>query len=260
MILSLQNITAGYQDNNVLHDVTIDVEQGRFIGIIGPNGSGKSTLLKVISAALPPRKGTVVFGGTKLKKIKRRQLAQKMACLSQDITIDLSFTVRQVTLMGRSPHLPRLSAESRKDIQIAEEAMQMADVAHLADKLITQISSGERQRALIAMCLAQQPQLLLLDEPTSHLDIGHQLAILNLLKKLNRNSSVTIIAVLHELNLASEYCDKLLLLNDGRVEIFDNCQQVITDDLIKRVYKTKVLTGQNPISGKPHIILTADEN
>jgi iron complex transport system ATP-binding protein len=259
-MLSIENISAGYDGKLVLHNVSMKAHAGQFIGLIGPNGSGKTTLLRVISGVLAPETGQVLLQGTRLKKIGKRNLARVMACLSQDISLDLSFTVREITLMGRVPHLPKLGGESKKDFEIAENAMEFADVSHFADCLITEISGGERQRALIAMCLAQEPRVLLLDEPTNHLDIAHQLLVLDLIKKLNCQTGMTVVAVFHDLNLAAEYCDKLLVLDCGRVEAFGSPQDVLTADMILKVYGAKVQTLKNPVSNKPHIVLTADMN
>lgn len=259
-MLSIENISAGYDDELVLQNVSMKAQAGRFIGLIGPNGSGKTTLLRVISGVLTPKAGQVFLQETRLEKIPRRTLAQTLACLSQDLSLDLSFTVRQITLMGRSPHLPKIGSETKKDFEIAEQAMELADVSHLADRLITEISGGERQRALIAMCLAQEPKVLLLDEPTSHLDIAHQLSALDLIGKLNRQTNMTVITVFHNLNLAAEYCDKLLVLNRGKVETFGSPQDVLTAEMILKVYGAKVQTLKNPVSNKPHIVLTAGMN
>jgi len=259
-MLSIENISAGYDAEPVLHDVTMKAEAGEFVGLIGPNGSGKTTLLRVISNILSPEKGQVLLDGVKLQKITRRNLAKTMACLSQDLSLDLSFTVGEVTLMGRTAHLPRIGTETHKDIEIAESAMALADVSHLADRLITEISGGERQRAFIAMCLAQEPKVLLLDEPTNHLDIAHQLSTLDLIRKLNRKNGMTVIAVFHDLNLAAEYCDKLLVLDKGAVESFGPPETVLTSDMILRVYGARVFVEQNRVSNKPHIVLTADMN
>ncbi len=259
-MLSIENISAGYDAKVVLQDVTMKANAGDFVGLIGPNGSGKTTLLRVISNILPPKKGHVLLDGTKLQKISRRKLAKSMACLSQNLSLDLPFTVREVTLMGRTAHLSRIGTETHRDMDIAEEAMVLADVSHLADRLITEISGGERQRVFIAMCLAQEPAVLLLDEPTSHLDIAHQLSALDLIRKLNRKNGMTVIAVFHDLNLAGEYCDKILVLDDGVVESFGSPENVLTSDMILKVYGVKVPVERNPVSNKPHIILTADMN
>jgi len=259
-MLSIENISAGYDGELVLQNVSMKVKAGWFVGLIGPNGSGKTTLLRVISGVLAAKKGQVRLQGTRLQKIGRRNLAKIMASLSQDISLDLSFTVREITLMGRWPHLTKFGRETRKDFEIVQRAMQRADVLHLADRLITEISGGERQRVLIAMCLAQEPKMLLLDEPTSHLDIAHQLSVLDLIRNLNRQAGMTVIAVFHDLNLAAEYCDKLLVLNGGSIEDFGPAQKVITSDMVLKVYGAKVIVRQNPVSDKPHIVLTADMN
>ena len=259
-MLSIQNILAGYGSNIVLHDVSLDVAPGEVVGLIGPNGSGKTTFLRVISGVLAPQSGQVLLEGQGLHQIGRQKLARTMAFLGQDLALDLSFSVRDVASMGRAPHLARLGRETKKDRRIVERAMALADVSHLADRPITETSGGERQRAFIAMCLAQEPRLLLLDEPTSHLDVGHQLAILDLIRKLNREASMTVVAVFHDLNLAAEYCDKLLMLNEGRAEALGPPEEVLTAERIRQVYRANVLVERNPISRRPHIVISAGMN
>jgi len=256
-VLTVENVSAGYGDKPVLHGVAMAAARGEFVGLIGPNGSGKTTLLRVMSGVLRPSDGTVRLKGADLRGIRWRALARTMACLSQEIALDLPFAVREVVLMGRSPHLSQLGGETREDLEVAERCMALADVSQIADRPITEISGGERQRAFIAMCLAQEPEILVLDEPTSHLDIGHQLSVLNLVRKLNRDGGVTVIAVFHDLNLAAEYCDRVLLLNGGRVEAWGAPADVITAAMIGKVYGAKVLTEPNPVSGRPHVVLFA---
>ena len=236
----------------------MDVEAGDFVGLIGPNGSGKTTLLRVISKVLKPFEGHVLLNGADIVTVSRSVLARSMAFLTQEISLNLPFTVRQMTLMGRFPYLSQYGKESDEDIAIAEDAMKMADVLHLADQYITEVSGGERQRALIAMCLAQQPDILLLDEPTNHLDIGHQLAVLDLIRKLNRQTNMTVVAVFHDLNIASEYCDKIMVLDKGQVAEFGTPKEVLTSEMILKVYRAKVVTEVNPVSQKPHIVIAAD--
>ena len=256
-MLSVKNVSAGYGRKLVVRDVTMRVAEGEFVGLIGPNGSGKTTLLRVISGVLAPSEGEVLLRDAPLRTIGKRRLAQMMACLPQELASDLAFTVREIVLMGRSPHLSRIGRETQKDSEAAEKAMALADIADIADRFMTEISGGERQRAFIAMCLAQEPQILLLDEPTSHLDVGHQLSLLDLVKRLNRRSGMTVVAVFHDLNLASEYCDRLLLLHQGRAEALGSPQEVLTAEIIRRVYQAKVLTEPNLVSGKPHIVISA---
>jgi iron complex transport system ATP-binding protein len=161
-------------------------------------------------------------------------LARAMACLPQHFSLDLAFTVRELVLMGRSPHLPRIGGETGRDFEIARSVMELADLSHLADRPITEISGGERQRVLIAMCLAQEPEVLLLDEPASHLDIAHQLSVLDLIAKLNRQTGMTVVAVFHDLNLAAAYCQRLLVLNEGRVEALGRPQDVLTAEMMRK--------------------------
>jgi len=264
-VLSLKNVSAGYGPSTKLRvnrklavrEVTMHVAEGEFVGLIGPNGSGKTTLLRVISGVLAPFEGEVLLRDAPLRTIGKRRLAQMMACLPQELASDQAFTVREIVTMGRSPHLSRMGRETAKDSEEVEKAMALADVADIADRFMTEISGGERQRAFIAMCLAQEPQILLLDEPTSHLDVGHQLSLLDLVRRLNRKTGMTVVAVFHDLNLAAEYCDRLLLLHQGRTEALGSPEEVLTAEIIQRVYQAKVLTEPNRISGKPHIVISA---
>ncbi len=259
-MISIKKISAGYGENLVLRDVSVEIETGEFLGLIGPNGSGKTTLLRVLSNVLAPVSGEILLEGKDVRKIPKRKLARVIACLPQDVSLNLSFTVRQLTLMGRSPHLTKIGRETKKDFEIADKAMDLADVSHLGDRLITEISGGEKQRALIAMCLAQEPQVLLLDEPTNHLDIGHQLSVLDLIRKLNQQSNMTVIAVFHDLNLAAEYCNRLAVLDKGQIDSLGLPKDVLTAEMIRKVYRAKVLTEKNPVSQKPHVIIAAGMN
>ncbi len=259
-MLSIRNVTAAYGRKVVLDGVSVEVGDGDLLGLIGPNGSGKTTLLRVLSGVLPPREGRVLLRGTDLREVGRHRLARTMAFLPQNLTLDFSFTVREVTLMGRSPHLPRMGRETRRDLEIAEQAMERTGVAHLADRIITELSGGERQRVFIAMCLAQEPELLVLDEPTNHLDVSHQLSALDLIRKLNRRNGVTVISVFHDLNLAAEYCERLVVLDRGRVEALGPPEEVLTADMILRVYGVRVLLERNRLSDKPHVVISAGMN
>jgi cobalamin transport system ATP-binding protein len=259
-MISIQNINAGYTKSLVLKDISMDVADGEFIGLIGPNGSGKTTLLRVLSKVLPLKNGQILLRGENIQKISRNNLAKTMACLSQEISLNLPFSVREMTLMGRFPYLSKLGHETSRDIEIAEKAMKLADVSHLSDRLITEISGGERQRALIAMCLSQEPEVLLLDEPTNHLDVGHQLSVLDLIRRLNRETNMTVVSVFHDLNLAAEYCNKIMVLDDGEVVMFGTPKEVLTSEMILKVYGAKVLTELNPVSQNPHIVIAADMN
>ena len=256
-MLSVENLYAGYGDKLALQDVTLTVAPGDFLGVLGPNGCGKTTLLRALRGTLKPRQGCVRLCDRDMQTIDKRSLARTMAYLPQDLAIDLGFTVRELALMGRNPHLSRFVRESDEDRRVAGQAMQLADVLHLADRPVTALSGGERQRTLIAMCLAQQPKILLLDEPTNHLDLAHQLSILDLIARLNRAGGLAVVAVFHDLNLAAEYCGRLVLLESGRVKAMGTPAEVITEETIRRVYGVQVAVQPNGVSQRPHVVLAA---
>ncbi len=203
-----------------------------------------------------PEAGEIRLQGRALQRIARRQLARTVACLPQHLAVDLAFTVHELVLMGRSPHVSRIGGETKSDLEIVARAIAQADVLHLADRPITELSGGERQRTYLAMCLAQEPSLLLLDEPTNHLDLRHQLSLLDLIVTLSRQARMTVLAVFHDLNLAAEYCDRLVLLDGGRVVAAGKPVDVLTTEMLWNVYGVRVLIERNPVSDGPHIVLT----
>ncbi len=259
-LLRVNNLSGGYTKAPVIKNVSFDVRKGDFLGIIGPNGSGKSTLLRLISKVLHPQEGSIVFEDKDITKIKLKELCRKIAFVPQETLINFSFTVWEIVLLGRTPHLKRLQFESSRDLVIAKDALLSTDSLQLEAKQINQLSAGERQRVIIAKALAQEPILLLLDEPTSHLDIGHQIQILDLLKRLNSQTNLSIVIVLHDLNLASEYCNKLILLDQGRISKEGKPSEVLTYQNIEAAYKTTVVVKENPISAKPYVVLVSKEN
>jgi iron complex transport system ATP-binding protein len=211
-----------------------------------------------MSRVLYPQKGMVLFEGKDITKIGLKKLCQKIAFVPQDTLISFSFTVWEIVLMGRIPHLKRFQFETKKDFLIAQNSLRLTDTVGLREKSIDQLSAGERQRVVISKALAQEPNLLFLDEPTSHLDIGHQIRILDLLKGINREKGLTVVVVLHDLNLASEYCERLILLNNGRIFRDGKPDEVLTYRNIEEVYKTTVLVNTNPKSLKPHVMLISN--
>lgn len=258
-LLQVNNLVGGYGREMVIKDVSFMIKKGEFVGIIGPNGSGKSTLLRLMSRVLVPGHGGVIFSGRDIARMGLKDLACQVAFVSQDTAINFSFSVEEIVLMGRIPHLKRLQSEVRKDFDIAERALSLTDTLGIRKKDIDGISAGERQRVIIAKALAQEPALLLLDEPTSHLDIGHQVQILDLLKKLNRRDDLTIVMVLHDLNLASEYCSRIILLDEGKIFKDGTPDEVLTYQNIESVYKTIVIVNRNPLSSKPYVMLVSRE-
>jgi len=251
----IEHLSGGYGGFDIIKDISLEIQKGDFLGIIGPNGSGKSTLLRFLTRVLVPRAGKIYFEERNIQQIRLKELFKNIAFVPQDTFIHFSFSVQEIVLMGRIPHLGRLELETKKDFEIADKALRLTDSLQFKSKNIHELSAWERQRVLISKALAQEPRLLYLDEPTSHLDIGHQIEILSLLKRLNRDEGLTIVVVLHDLNLASEYCNRLLLLNEGAVDTRGKPPEVLTYQTIERVYKTVVVVEKNPFSHKPYVIL-----
>lgn len=258
-LLRINNLSGGYYKENVVKGLFLDVNQGDFLVIIGPNGSGKTTLLRLVTRVLPLRKGEIFYNDQNIAQMNLKEFCRKVAFVSQEISTGFSFTVMELVLMGRIPHLKRLQYETKRDIEIAEEKLGLTDTLSLKDKRIDELSAGERQRVVIARALAQEPELLFLDEPTAHLDIGHQVQALDLLKKLNQRKNLTIVMILHDLNLASAYANRIALLDEGIIFKEGRPEEVLTYQNIEKVYKTLVLVNNNPVTGKPNVVLVPGE-
>ncbi len=237
--------------------VTLEVPSGTLYGIIGPNGSGKSTLLKLMLGALEPGTGSVRYAGTPLKEWSRRALARRVGVVHQGEELAFPISVRQLVAMGRYPHLGALGRPGPNDRAAISEALARCDVAELADRPISRLSGGERQRALIARALAQRPETLVLDEPTISLDIRHEMTIFELLAQLAARDGVTVMLVTHNLNLAARYADHLLLLDRGGAVAEGRPREVLTRDVIERVYRWSVVIsphpGRGPDAGSPQV-------
>nr|AGF93485.1 iron compound ABC transporter ATP binding protein [uncultured organism] len=254
-MLEIDNLDFSYGNFKVLKKINIDVEKKSFIGIIGPNGSGKSTLLKNISRILEPESGVIYIDSQMLNEYKSKDLARKLAVVPQDTTINFDFSVYDLIMMGRNPYQDRWGRVKEEDIEIVEEAMDLTDTTKFRDKNINELSGGEKQRVIIARALAQKPEVLLLDEPTSSLDINYQGEIFDLLSYLNRELSLTIITVSHDLNLTGQYCDKLILLHRGQIYATGSAEEVLTEEVISDVYQTKVIVKENPLTDRPYVTL-----
>lgn len=257
---AIKNLTAGYGKEFHLRNISFSFSKGCFIGIVGPNGSGKTTLFRTITGELPVEKGTIKLNTCELSKMSPRKKACNLAVVSQEIESE-HISVEDYVLMGRYPyHKPFQFFESRHDMEIAEKYMELTGIVHLKDKLLRHLSGGERQLAAIARALSQEPVLLLLDEPTSHLDIKHQLEILNLLQRLNATLGLSVLMTIHDLNLASEYCDHLIMMKAGKLVAQGTPKEVLTYKNIEDVYETLVITNSNPLSGKPVVVLVSEKS
>jgi iron complex transport system ATP-binding protein len=227
------------------------------VAIIGPNGSGKSTLLEIVSGHLKPRAGGVRLDGLDLRRLPPRERAQRVGLARQDAPLQFSFEVRDFVRQGRHPHLGRSLFESPEDERWVEWALEITQLASLANRRVTEISGGEFQRAVLARTLAQRPRLVLLDEPTANLDIGYQIEMLRLLRQLAVSESFVAVIVTHELNLAAELADYLILLDAGRCLCQGEPEQVLQSELLSGVFRTPVAVDRNPSSGRPRVTWVA---
>jgi iron complex transport system ATP-binding protein len=251
----MESVDFRYPERPIFSGLSLSLEGGEVLGLIGPNSSGKTTLLKLMDGLLRPQRGAISLEEKSLNRIPRPQVARTIAVVPQAMEVPFSFTVGEIVLMGRAPYLSRFGWEKQKDLEVAREAMALTGVAGLEDRTFWELSQGEKQRVLIARALAQEPRVMLLDEPTSHLDINHQVEINELIRRLNLQKGLTVLHISHDLNLAAEYCHRIVLLHQGSVFSAGIPSEVITEENIRRVYETKVLVEKNPLSGAPRITL-----
>ena len=255
--LEAQNLSIAYGHSVVVDGVTFEVMPGEMVGLIGPNGSGKSTLIKALSHVVPPSAGRILLGGRDIGGIARAELARLVGVVPQMPLLPSTFTAFEIVLMGRNPHLGLFQRESARDMEIAWQSMGRTNTRRFAERKVGELSGGEIQRIVIARVLAQQPQSILLDEPTSNLDINHQVEVLDLIKNLCRQDSLTVIITLHDLNLAAQYCDRLILLNKGRVHAQGKPAEVIDERNVADVYGAAGCVYAHPANGLPTVLLQA---
>ena len=247
-----KDITVGYGEHTVLKSVSLAIEQGGFLGILGPNGCGKTTFLRSLSKVLKPEDGVVYIDGKTVSSYDAKTFAKTVGCVSQETETGFEFSVRDIVLMGRHPHIGRLAPLTAEDYAIADEAMRFTNTLQFKDRLVTELSGGERQRVLIAKTLAQQPKILLLDEPTNHLDVCHQIEILQLIRSLT--PKITVIGVLHDLNLASYFCDRIVLMEKGQILSVGTPAEVLTPERVYDVFSVRMIVSPHPVTGKPYLI------
>jgi len=235
-----RNVSAGYRQQPVLHDISLTIQAGQMVALLGPNGAGKSTLLRVLTGLQPLTGGEVELFGRDLRQLRATERARLVAVVPQEVTTPMAFTVAELVALGRSVPRGRWAALAAADRQAIEQALAYTDTLELRDRYYSELSGGEKQRAIIAMALAQEPQLLLLDEPTSHLDINHRLEVLQLLERLNRERGLTVVMTSHDLNLAAEFFPQLALLNHGRITAVGAPAEVLREDVLEEAYHCKL--------------------
>jgi iron complex transport system ATP-binding protein len=258
--LEMQHVTLGYDHHTVLRDITLKASPGEMVGLIGPNGSGKSTIIKALSHVINPHSGKTLVDGRDISSIPRRELACLVGVVPQLPLLPSTFTAFEIVLMGRNPHLGLFQSEGRRDWALAWQAMAKTGTSQLAHRRVNELSGGEIQCVLIARVLVQETRAILLDEPTANLDIGRQVEILDLMKKLCTENHLAILAALHDLNLAAQYCDRLLLIHEGHLHADGTPAEVITDRNIKEVYGAENCVYTHPVNGLPTVLLSAGNN
>lgn len=255
VMIEVAGVRIAYASEPVLDGLSLRVRRGEWLGILGPNGSGKTSLLRAISGYLPARTGHVLIEGRPLSSYTTRERALRMAAVGADLPLDVPLRVAEYVALGRTPHLAGWGREGPRDWRVVGQAMARTGISQLAHRPVTRLSAGERQKVVIARALAQEPRILLMDEPTSHLDIRHQVEIMDLFAELRSRLGLTLVAALHDVNLAALYCDRLVLLRHGRVFAAGEPGQVITADHIRRVYGCEVLVQSHPTAGVPQVVL-----
>ena len=254
-IICAQNINFSYATNPIMEDVSLIIDEAQIVAIIGPNGSGKTTLLKIINGTLNPASGQMLIEGRDTHLWPRKDLAKTVAIVPQETAPVFSFYAEEIVLMGRFPHLSNYRFENKRDYRIVHEAMEKTDTLAFANHRFDELSAGERQRVLIARALASEPKILLLDESTVFLDLKHQAQFLSLLRELNREQHLTVIFVTHDVNLAAQNADQVLLLYKGKKYAIGTPADVLTARSIKEVYDVDVGIDQNPHNGSPRVTL-----
>lgn len=254
MLLDIENVSCAYGALPVLQNIIMQIKAGEMAGIVGPNGSGKSTLLRTMSRVLKPAHGKVLLEGENIYQLTPARTAREMAVLTQESGPEFPYTVADHIMMGRLPHIKRFARESARDYEAVARAMELTDTVRLAHRQVNELSGGEKQRVLLARALAQEPRILLLDEPTSFLDLKYQLEIMELLVRLRHDYGLTIIAVLHDLNLASRYCDYLVVVKGGTIYSIGTPEEVITVPMIEEVYGCEVRVEYPAAGDRPYIV------
>jgi iron complex transport system ATP-binding protein len=248
MVIEAQHLTGGYGEIAIAQDINLTVRTGEWLSLIGANGSGKSTLLRLLSRILLPQRGVVLLDGKAIQTESIATIAQKLAILPQQQTIPEGLTVKQLVGLGRAPHQQWWQWElSQKDTQLVQEAILKTGIEDFRDRPVEQLSGGERQRAFLALALAQAPKILLLDEPTTYLDVCHQLQLLDLLKQLNQQQGLTVLTVLHDMNLAARYSDRLALIHQGRLCAMDTPREVLTADNLRHTFGVEISIIETPV-------------
>jgi iron complex transport system ATP-binding protein len=260
-MIEVNGISVGYDNQKIVEDISFHIERGEFFGILGPNGSGKTTLLKAMTGLLPLMDGFIKLKGKPLHQFSSRELATHVAVLPQISTETFTYKVKETVMLGRYAHQKGfLKGSTDRDTEIVDNVMEQTGISSFQNRYLHELSGGERQRVFLAQALAQEPKILLLDEPTNHLDLSYQKSLLDLIKNQTVNEKLTVVAIFHDLNLASLYCDRLLLLDKGKKKLLHHPEEVLKEEHIEEVYRTKVQKQAHPLVAKPQMVIVPEEN
>jgi iron complex transport system ATP-binding protein len=253
-ILKIEKLSIGYEDKVILKGINLDIAEGEFLGIIGPNGTGKSTLIKAITDTIDIKEGKITIRGSDNREISKRERARLVAVVPQEFSVDFEFSVLDIVMMGRNPHMYGKRPEKDTELDIVQDAMMMTNTWQIRYRLFNELSGGEKQRVIIARAIAQQTGIILLDEPTSHLDIHKQLEVLELVRRLQAKKNLTIIAVLHDINMAARFSDRIIILNDGKILADGKPEEVIKEKYLSSVYQMEMIVRENKILSAREIV------
>jgi iron complex transport system ATP-binding protein len=243
-------------DKPVVEDISLQIAPGELLSVIGPNGSGKSTLVRLLAGMLRPASGKVFVGDSLLESLTRKELARQIGYVAQETRVQFPMSALEFVLQGRFAHGRAIGFEGSEDLAAAREAMEMTDTASFMDRQLNALSGGERQRVFLARALAQQPRIMLLDEPTSNLDIAHQVSTFLLLNRLTKERAVSVLFITHELNLAAEFADRILLIKEGKRVSCGTPHEVFQPEMLERVFETRLIVDKNPESGAPRVTVS----
>ena len=254
MPFELNHISFNYADRKVIDDISLALVPGKFYGIIGPNGSGKTTMVDLLSRHRFPAEGRISYNGRALSSFSKKELSREIALVPQNFYINFPFTVKEIVMMGRYPHIPRFAAPSSDDLNILQNVMQLTEINEFADRYITELSGGERQRVVFARALAQDTPVLILDEATSSLDINFSISLLNIAEQRVKQNGDTVVAVMQDINLAAGYCDYLVFMSDGRIAAHGTTDSVLNPETLRSVFNVEAKVYQESYSGSLQVV------
>ena len=254
MPFELNHICFNYADRKVIDDISIALVPGKFYGIIGPNGSGKTTMVDLLSRHRLPAQGRISYGGRALSSFSKKELSREIALVPQNFYINFPFTVKEIVMMGRYPHIPRFAAPSSDDLNILQNVMQLTEINQFANRYITELSGGERQRVVFARALAQDTPVLILDEATSNLDINFSISLFNIAEQRVKQNGDTVVAVMQDINLAAGYCDHLVFMSGGRIAAHGATDNVLNPETLRAVFNVEAKVYRESYSGSLQVV------